>query len=547
MTGPLARRWLRLPPVRSDGIPTGSRSPLVSVLVVCKDAGRTIRRAIESLLAQDLTDVEIVVQDGLSTDGTREILSEYGDRLRVVSEPDAGQNDAFVRGLRRCRGEFVAFCWADEELLPHALRFGVDRLEQRPEIAAIYGNFLETDLDGRGDVVSRPHPWSLERVFTWEFVPPVCSSLFRRRAIEEGYLPIADFGPDCTEYVLWVGVGSRGRVEYVDETLARYARHTDQLSMQVDRVSAYPTQVGRAIDCFAASALLPEAARARASRARAHVHVWAAQWLFCSCRDATAAARHLHAALAGDPEPGHLTMVVLECLKQALREDRSGDLFGLLDDLHGVERSPAGFELCRALAFHRAERTTEAQAAITTMRSRPHRAQLFDLATPLVEDLSRLGLRADAERVLDILGALARSDARAYYPLAIVLANLQRPRDAYRMAECHRAAYPADPATRSLLGQLALLVCVSDAACRAELASFVGRPSLERDDALPFADAIFRCLANHEAARTLSPSGRQALHTLTAPFRRAALRAELLDLASELGLLGDRLAAAAPP
>src|SRR6185503_2653767 len=154
-----------------DAAPTVP-TPVVSVLVVCKNASRTIRRAIDSLLAQDFADFEVVVQDGMSTDGTLEILAGYGDRLRVVSEPDAGQNDAFVRGLRRCRGEFVAFCWADEELLPHALRFGVEHLGRRPEVAAIYGNFLETDVDGHGDVVSRPHPWTLERVFTWEFVPP---------------------------------------------------------------------------------------------------------------------------------------------------------------------------------------------------------------------------------------------------------------------------------------------------------------------------------------------------------------------------------------
>jgi hypothetical protein len=390
-------------------------------------------------------------------------------------------------------------------------------------------------------VVSRPHEWSLERVFTWEFVPPVCSSFFRRRAIVDGYLPIADFGPDCTEYVLWVGVGSRERVEYVDETLARYARHADQLSMQTGRVSAYPAQVGRAIECFAASAHLPENVRPLASRARAHVHLWAAQWLFCSCRDDSAAARHLSAALREDPEPGHLTMVALECLKQALRDGRPGALADMLDELEG-QGSPAGFEFCRALALHRTERMAAAEDAVARIPFRPHRTQLFDLATPLVEDLDRLGLSADAELVLEILGGLIQYDPRVGYPVAIVLANLRRHRDAYRMAERHLAAYPGDPATASLLGQLALLVCLNDPELRAELASFAGRPSLERDEALPLADAVFRCLTNDDAPRALSASGRRAVRTLAAPFQRAALRAELPDLACRLSDLGDRLA-----
>src|SRR4029453_12589837 len=98
----------------------GVSPPLVSILVVSKNAARTIERCLASLLAQDHPRLHIAVQDGASCDGTVGILRSYGDRLDVVSTPDRDQNEAFLRGIARCRGDAVGFCWGDESPSPRA-------------------------------------------------------------------------------------------------------------------------------------------------------------------------------------------------------------------------------------------------------------------------------------------------------------------------------------------------------------------------------------------------------------------------------------------
>ena len=118
-----------------------NKYPLVSIFCFCKNRVKTIRRCIDSIITQDYPNVEIIVQDGASTDGTLEILQEYGNQIKLVSEPDTGPMDGFFRALQRIRGEFFGSCLSDEELFPHAVSWGVENLIKRPEVAAIYGDF----------------------------------------------------------------------------------------------------------------------------------------------------------------------------------------------------------------------------------------------------------------------------------------------------------------------------------------------------------------------------------------------------------------------
>ena len=89
--------------------------PLVSnILPVINRAG-TIRRCIDSLLAQDYPNFEIIVQDAASTDGTLEILKSYGDKIQLFSEPDSGPEEGRCRAKKRAKGDIVSYCYSDEE------------------------------------------------------------------------------------------------------------------------------------------------------------------------------------------------------------------------------------------------------------------------------------------------------------------------------------------------------------------------------------------------------------------------------------------------
>src|SRR5712692_501145 len=88
--------------------------PLVSVFMFCRDRAGSIRRSVESVLGQTYGNLEHVIQDGASTDGTTEVLRGFDDpRIDLRSEPDEGAMDGFWRALRRCRGEYVCACLSD--------------------------------------------------------------------------------------------------------------------------------------------------------------------------------------------------------------------------------------------------------------------------------------------------------------------------------------------------------------------------------------------------------------------------------------------------
>jgi len=87
----------------------------ISVITAVYNAKDTIADAIESVLAQDYPDIEHIIVDGASTDGTVEILNDYKVRLAVlVSEPDNGIYDALNKGIKHATGDVVGFLHADD-------------------------------------------------------------------------------------------------------------------------------------------------------------------------------------------------------------------------------------------------------------------------------------------------------------------------------------------------------------------------------------------------------------------------------------------------
>ena len=86
--------------------------PRVSLVTPCYNGMPWLRAAIDSVLGQDYPNLEYLVMDGGSTDGTVELLKEYGEQLTWVSAPDDGQADAIARGFERTTGEILG--WLEE-------------------------------------------------------------------------------------------------------------------------------------------------------------------------------------------------------------------------------------------------------------------------------------------------------------------------------------------------------------------------------------------------------------------------------------------------
>lgn len=92
-----------------------SETVKVSIVTVVRNGADTLARAMESVFGQSYPNIEYIVIDGASTDGTVELIRQHEDRLAAwLSEPDSGISDAFNKGVRRATGEWVGILNADD-------------------------------------------------------------------------------------------------------------------------------------------------------------------------------------------------------------------------------------------------------------------------------------------------------------------------------------------------------------------------------------------------------------------------------------------------
>jgi glycosyltransferase involved in cell wall biosynthesis len=111
-------KWLREKfmdsPCDEKGFELMSR-PLISIVTVSLNSGKTIRRTIESVANQTYDRIELIVIDGGSTDDTLSITSDYADKVsRIISEPDRGIYDAMNKGIRAANGEWIHLLNSDD-------------------------------------------------------------------------------------------------------------------------------------------------------------------------------------------------------------------------------------------------------------------------------------------------------------------------------------------------------------------------------------------------------------------------------------------------
>lgn len=108
--------------------------PRVSVVIPAYNAAWCIRRAVDSVLAQDFRDLELIVVDDGSSDATAEVLATYGTALTLVRQANGGLSHARNRGIAQARGHYVAFLDADDWWRPAKLSRQVALLENRAEV-----------------------------------------------------------------------------------------------------------------------------------------------------------------------------------------------------------------------------------------------------------------------------------------------------------------------------------------------------------------------------------------------------------------------------
>ena len=129
---------------------TRSRQPLVSIVTPVLDRVSTIEACLASVSVQSYSNVEHIIIDGESTDGTLEILSSRASTgsLRVISEKDSGMYDAINKGLHLANGEILAYLNSDDLYLPWSVEVGVSALLEGHDL--VYGDLALFTRDVKG-------------------------------------------------------------------------------------------------------------------------------------------------------------------------------------------------------------------------------------------------------------------------------------------------------------------------------------------------------------------------------------------------------------
>jgi GT2 family glycosyltransferase len=120
-----------------------------SVVIAVYNGEKTLNRAIDSVLAQTLPPLEVIVVDDGSTDETYRIAASYGPPVRVLRQENRGVSAARNAGVQAAQGEWVAFLDADDYYYPHRLALAAELIRNHPEVDFVTADFDYRDLQGK--------------------------------------------------------------------------------------------------------------------------------------------------------------------------------------------------------------------------------------------------------------------------------------------------------------------------------------------------------------------------------------------------------------
>jgi len=209
-----------------------SKTPLVSVIIPTYNRAWILREAVDSVLAQDFGDFELIVVDDGSSDDTREILDTYQQRVIVLRQPNRGVSAARNRGIAASSGQLVAFLDSDDLWLPTKLSRQVDFFSAHPDAVACQTEEIWIRNGVRVNPKKRHHKFGgmiFEPSLALCLVSP--SAVMIRKTLFDVVGRFDETLPACEDYDLWLRVSCRYPVHLIDTPLIiKRGGHADQLS-----------------------------------------------------------------------------------------------------------------------------------------------------------------------------------------------------------------------------------------------------------------------------------------------------------------------------
>jgi glycosyltransferase involved in cell wall biosynthesis len=301
-----------MPAHRSDGTPW----PRISVVTPSFNQVQYVEETVRSVLLQGYPNLEYIVLDGGSTDGSLEIIRRYEPWLAaLVSEPDRGQTDAINKGWRRATGEILAWINTDDVYCPDALARAGEAFGALPGAGMVYGSALVVDEAGRPLRTWEAHPFDFRRMLVEGSIVPQSSAFFAAAAIQA----VGDLDEQwdaIMDYEFCLRVGLRFPARCIPEVLTRFRDHPGSKTRR--RFDVMARELIRFVRGFETDAVDQHvlAGIRRQSLGRIH-YEWAMACLSDGRHQGTEAQRQLRHSLRRSPgfalrRPQHSAYIVKE-------------------------------------------------------------------------------------------------------------------------------------------------------------------------------------------------------------------------------------------
>lgn len=219
---PWDNRLIPAPAKMKDGSPW----PLVTIVTPSFNQAQFLEEAIRSVLLQGYPNLEYIIMDGGSTDGSVEIIEKYADFLSYwTSQKDDGQSDAINKGFKRAQGHYLAWLNSDDVLLPGAIHAVVQELHSDPLSGMAFAQVDVIDEKGRKVGIFEPVDYSFKDLLTMKIILPQQAAFFRKSAIEPAGFLRTDLHY-AMDVELFIRIGASHHILPVEGTYAQFRLST---------------------------------------------------------------------------------------------------------------------------------------------------------------------------------------------------------------------------------------------------------------------------------------------------------------------------------
>ncbi len=215
-------------------------SPKISIITPSFNQAQFIERTIQSVLSQDYPNIEYIIMDGGSTDGTLEILKKYDKKIIWKSAKDNGQSDAINKGLKIATGDIVAYLNSDDTYEPETFSKVANFFKKNPEKKWVYGKcqiINEEDQEIRKWITCYKNlllkKFSYSKLLSENFISQPATFWKKELHKEIGYFNEKE--NFCMDYEFWLRIGQKYNAGIINDYLSNFRYYSDSKSGSVNK------------------------------------------------------------------------------------------------------------------------------------------------------------------------------------------------------------------------------------------------------------------------------------------------------------------------